>query len=222
MSTLAKGPAVRHANGALSLPVYHEMAAKFSEIVHLSPAGEVTGKTRLSEGRLAIQPVVMPTSGTHAIGLMRNVELDGILQTETDDAGARWSTPTRIGLPNPNAALSVTCAPDGVLLLAFNDDARTKQNLSLAYSTDEGKSWRSFYVVERYEPADTPPLPEGVPPQFSYPWLLQGSDGEFHLLYTWHRLAIKHVSFNRAWLTRMLSAGQDPGAQPPGAPDPPR
>lgn len=222
MSTLVKGPAVRHGNGGLSLPAYHEMAAKFSEIVHLSPVGEVTDKTRLSEGRLAIQPVVVPTSPTRAIGLMRNVELDGILQTQTEDTGARWSAPTRIRLPNPNAALSLTCAPDGALLLAFNDDARTKENLSLAYSADGGQSWRTFYVVERYEPAKTPPLPEGVPPQFSYPWLLQSSDGEFHLLYTWHRLGIKHASFNHAWLAQMLSGGQDPGMNALDAPEPPR
>lgn len=29
--------------------------------------------------------------------------------------------------------------------------------------------------------------------EFSYPFLLQGSDGSLHLLYTWHRTRIKHV-----------------------------
>ena len=208
MSTLAKGPAVQHRDGSLSLPVYHEMAGKFSEILHLSPAAKVTNKTRLSTGRLAIQPVVVPTSDTRAVGLMRNVELDGILQTETRDAGARWGALTRTRLPNPNAALSLVCASEGALLLAFNDDARSKENLSLAYSDDGGASWRRFHVVERYEPANTPVLPEGVPPQFSYPWLVQSSDGDFHLLYTWHRLGIKHVRFNHAWVAERLAEGE--------------
>ena len=75
-----------------------------------------------------------------------------------------------------------------------------------------------FCIVHFRKPlvtaAKTPPLPEGVPPQFSYPWLMQTSDGEFHLLYTWHRLGIKHVQFNQAWLARMLSGDPPEGRAP--------
>lgn len=38
--------------------------------------------------------------------------------------------------------------------------------------------------------------------EFSYPYLIQARDGEFHLAYTWNRSFIKHVRFNRAWLDR--------------------
>jgi len=40
--------------------------------------------------------------------------------------------------------------------------------------------------------------------EFSYPYLIQARDGEFHLVYTWNRSFIKHVRFNRAWLDRRL------------------
>lgn len=36
--------------------------------------------------------------------------------------------------------------------------------------------------------------------EFSYPYLIQTHNGDFHLAYTWNRSFIKHVQFNRAWL----------------------
>lgn len=42
--------------------------------------------------------------------------------------------------------------------------------------------------------------PQGCRYEFSYPFLLQARNGEFHLAYTWNRTFIKHVRFNQAWL----------------------
>ena len=41
--------------------------------------------------------------------------------------------------------------------------------------------------------------------EYSYPYLIQARNGEFHLVYTWNRAFIKHVQFNQAWLDRRLS-----------------
>ena len=38
--------------------------------------------------------------------------------------------------------------------------------------------------------------PESCSQEFSYPYLLQGSDGYIHLIYTWHRTRIKHIRFD--------------------------
>ena len=46
--------------------------------------------------------------------------------------------------------------------------------------------------------------------EFSYPYLIQARNGDFHLVYTWNRSFIKHVQFNRAWLDqRMEKIGYD-------------
>ena len=40
--------------------------------------------------------------------------------------------------------------------------------------------------------------------EFSYPYLIQARNGDFHLVYTWNRSFIKHVWFTRAWLEQRL------------------
>jgi len=40
--------------------------------------------------------------------------------------------------------------------------------------------------------------------EFSYPYLIQTKNGDFHLVYTWNRAFIKHVWFNHAWLQQRL------------------
>lgn len=40
--------------------------------------------------------------------------------------------------------------------------------------------------------------------EFSYPYLIQAQGGDFHLVYTWNRSFIKHVTFTEAWLDQRL------------------
>jgi len=44
--------------------------------------------------------------------------------------------------------------------------------------------------------------------QFDYPYLIQTSNGTFHLLYTWNRAYIKHIQFNQAWLEARRSEAE--------------
>ena len=40
--------------------------------------------------------------------------------------------------------------------------------------------------------------------EFSYPYLIQTHNGDFHLVYTWSRSFIKHARFNHAWLDEQI------------------
>jgi predicted neuraminidase len=40
--------------------------------------------------------------------------------------------------------------------------------------------------------------------EFSYPYLIQTKNGDFHLVYTWNRSFIKQIWFNRAWIDQRL------------------
>jgi predicted neuraminidase len=42
--------------------------------------------------------------------------------------------------------------------------------------------------------------------EFSYPYLIQARNGDFHLVYTWNRSFIKHVWFNLAWIDQRLKS----------------
>lgn len=53
--------------------------------------------------------------------------------------------------------------------------------LSIAISEDEGQSWQISLVLEKAEG------------EYSYPAIIQHSDGTIHVLYTYHRDRIKHV-----------------------------
>lgn len=45
--------------------------------------------------------------------------------------------------------------------------------------------------------------------EFSYPYLIQTHNGDFHLVYTWNRSFIKHMQFNRAWLDARMKESSD-------------
>jgi len=45
--------------------------------------------------------------------------------------------------------------------------------------------------------------------EFSYPYLIQARNGDFHLTYTWNRVFIKHVTFDQLWLNRHLKKVTD-------------
>jgi predicted neuraminidase len=40
--------------------------------------------------------------------------------------------------------------------------------------------------------------------EFSYPYLIQAREGDFHLVYTWNRTFIKHLWFNQVWLDQQI------------------
>lgn len=199
ISTLVKGAPLLFSDGAVGLPVYHELLGKFGELLRLDGEGHAIGKTRLSWGQSSLQPVIVPRSEKEAVGFMRYAgdPPNRILMVRTDDGGVHWSPPEKTALPNPNAAIASTLLSDGALLLAFNNAEENREDLSLALSADFGNAWRIARRLEGGSGSAPAPVPE-----YSYPWVVQDRAGDVHLLYTWGRSRIKHLRFNRAWLER--------------------
>jgi hypothetical protein len=88
---------------------------------------------------------------------------------------------------------------DGAVLLAFNNSANSRENLSLALSRDGGRRWTIIHTFEEGERAG-----DGSRVNFSYPYIIQASDGVVHLVYSWHHTHVKHVSFNETWIRQRV------------------
>ncbi|MDR1424613.1 MAG: exo-alpha-sialidase [Azoarcus sp.] len=150
MSTLVKGAPIFFDNGDIGVPMYHELAGKFGELLVLAPNGKVRRKVRLAHGRRTLQPVVLVEDAAHAVALMRDArhEPPRVWRSETADAGRHWRAPETTDLPNPNSALGALRLDDGRMLAIANDTEGERLRLSLLVSEDRGQHWR---LIHRFE-----------------------------------------------------------------------
>jgi len=201
ISSLVRTPPLFYKDGGVGLATYHEMIGKFGEFLHLDTLGNVVHKSRMSRGRDAIQPMVIPSSLTNAVNFMRYCGKDDprVWKSETEDGGLSWNEPEPIELPNPNAAVAGLRLSDGGILLAFNNSADSRDDMSIARSDDNGTTWRVLHSFEKVKKGAG-----GARHEYSYPCLIQTRDGTIHLFYTWRRTKIKHVPFNQAWLEEKM------------------
>ena len=87
---------------------------------------------------------------------------------------------TATRLANPSAGIDAVRLADGRFLLAYNPTSRGRNTLEVAISTD-GQAWRRAVTLE------------DAPGEYSYPAMIQSSDGLVHVTYTWNRRRIRHV-----------------------------
>ena len=149
----------------------------------------------MNGGVTGFQPALVPLSARRGLLLARDNSKAGQLwASRSEDAGDSWSALASAGLPNPFSGLDAIRLRDGRVLLAFNDTQNNRSNLRLAVSPDGGATWQRLNSLVEEEAGQ----------EFSYPFLLQSSDGLIHLVYTWKRKGIRHVVFNSAWLDAQL------------------
>ena len=192
LSTLARSTPVPRLDGGFDLPIYHEGARKFPELLRFDAtrSNHDFRKLRIGTAFGYLQPALVATGDRTALALLRDAGSERRLRASlTDDGGVTWTPPLATDQANPDSSVAVSRLSDGSLLLAYNPRTDGRTELSLAVSTD-GRSWTKARVVE---------LEAGG--EFSYPSLLTDDDNDMHLVYTWQRKHIRHLRFNRAWLT---------------------
>lgn len=134
----------------------------------------------------AIQPSLLlhDDGSLQAIGRSKQ---DRIFSTWSRDGGRSWSPMRLLDLPNPNSGIDAVVLADGRSLVVYNPTAHGAQwwdgrsQLAVAISND-GEHWRKVLDLESTPGAE-----------FSYPSVIQTSDGLVHVVYTWKRRRIKHV-----------------------------
>lgn len=132
-----------------------------------------------------IQPTLLRRSDGSLMMLARSTGSIGqICLATSSDGGLTWSHASAVEeLPNPNSGIDAVTLADGRHLLIHNPVHQGRSPLVLSLSEDDGKSWQSVQTLED-EPGK----------EFSYPAIIQASDGTVHCVYTWKRLRIRHVT----------------------------
>jgi predicted neuraminidase len=186
---------VQLASGEILLPLYSDRF--LASIMAISSDGGASWQT--SEplvGYGNVQPSLMETNCGKLVAWMReNGPRKRIRHSVSSDCGRTWSSVTESELPNPGAKVAVTALASGDWVLAYNPLVDGRHSLSLAISDDEGRTWRPFHLLEEASPE------EGA---FSYPCLVETSDGAIHVTYSCRQRqdgksqkSIKHVSVRR-------------------------
>jgi alpha-L-rhamnosidase len=83
-------------------------------------------------------------------------------------------------LPNPSSGIDGVTLADGRHVLIYNPTERGRSPLVAGVSRD-GRTWTKAATLE------------DQPGEYSYPAVIQSSDGNVHVTYTWRRERIKHV-----------------------------
>jgi predicted neuraminidase len=171
----------------------------FERTADLGKTWESTGP--IHDGRTfgAIQPTLLTYPDGRIQALCRSQQ-GKVVETSSTDGGKTWSEMAAAALPNPNAGIDGVTLRDGRHLLVYNHTPRGRSPLNVAVSKD-GKSWQASLVLENQ------------PGEYSYPAVIQTSDGQVHITYTWKRTRVKHVVVDPEKLTlREIRDGQWPQA----------
>jgi predicted neuraminidase len=103
-----------------------------------------------------------------------------VFEVSSPDGGRTWGPLTLTSLPNPNAGTDAVTLADGRHLIVYNHTSKGRSPLNVAVSAD-GKEWQAALVLE------------SEPGEYSYPAVIQTSDGLVHVTYTWKRQRIRHL-----------------------------
>nr|WP_294930169.1 sialidase family protein [uncultured Flavobacterium sp.] len=156
----------------------------------------------------AIQPSILfhKDGSIQAIGRTKN---RAIFSTFSKDNGKTWSDIELIGLPNNNSGTDAVTLKNGKHLLVYNHvlppgkeakGPRTPLNLSIS---DDGINWKATLVLE-----------DSKISQYSYPSIIQSSDGMVHIVYTWRRQKLKYVKVDPSKLVALpIKNGIWPGQE---------
>jgi predicted neuraminidase len=135
----------------------------------------------INDGRAVgvIQPGLLKLDDSTVIALMRSTK-GRIYAASTQTHGRAWSDPEPTVLPNPNSGIDAVTLRDGRCVLVYNHTERGRSPLNIAVSKN-GRDWQAAVVLENQ------------PGEYSYPAVIQTTDGFVHITYTWKRQRIKHV-----------------------------
>ena len=173
-------------------------AGKRIHVEHSADNGKTWTKIGpISDPKNTKYKIIQPTILVHSqkrLQILARVNTSGpesrLAQTWSEDGGHTWSVVSDTTLPNNNSAVDAVTLRDGRHLLVYNHSTREDpmggrkgRGILTVATTEDGVNWEAAAVLE-YRTGNV---------QYSYPAVIQTSDGLVHVTYSWHRKRIKHV-----------------------------
>jgi len=164
-------------NGRVLLPLYSD-GFNFSLMAISDDDGASWRPSLPVVGRGPIQPALARRKNGSIVALMRDSgdEPTRVHISESNDRGETWSATTKTEIPN-TASVELLVLQDGRWAFVGNDIDDGRHRLSLFLSDDEGKTWPWKTRMEDHPPGKG---------SYSYPSLIQTTDGLLHLTYSHH------------------------------------
>jgi predicted neuraminidase len=191
LGMLVRSPAAAYADGTIALPIYHELWRKWPALARIDANDRVIDVARMA-GSPLIQPWVVPRSPAEATAFFRwSARTPGVVTyATTRDGGAQWSEWRSTGLVHRDSAVAAALLPDRSPMIVYNNTPGDRRKLALVHLA----TGRSLAL----ESDPRPPFDGPIRREYSYPYLIATSDGRYHLVYTWQRTKIRHVTFTAA------------------------
>ncbi|WP_138480815.1 sialidase family protein [Dyadobacter bucti] len=175
-------------NGRVILPLYSD--GYNLSMMAISEDNGNTWKPGLPVvGRGPIQPAVVQKKNGNLVAYMRDSgdEPTRVHVSESSDKGVSWTATKKTDIPN-TASVELLVLKDGKWAFFGNDIDDGRYQLSLRISDDEGKTWKWKTFIEN---------DLSKKGGYSYPSLIQTTDGMLHITYSHHpeksKKSIKYV-----------------------------
>lgn len=210
--TMVRGKPIVLNDGDYLLPVYHETghdrevvgADTKSFFLRFDPDTHTwTESSRITSANGNLQPAVVQLDDNYLFSFSRRGGGYGpgtegfIVRSESHDGGKTWSDGVDTEFPNPNSAIDLVKLQNGHILLVYNDSGVDRTPLTVAISTDNGKTWphrRNICEGDK---------------DFAYPYAIQGRDGRIHIIFTSdRRTTIHHAVFDESAILNHSTGNQ--------------
>ena len=204
--TMVRGRPIVLSNGDYLLPIYDETGhhTEFTGpdttglFLHFNTKTDIPAlRWRMSEPirwrNGVLQPAVVELEKDHLVAFCRpgggfEARTDRyVLRSESHDGGWTWTRAENTEFPNSNTAVDLLKLRNGHLLLVYNDSMTRRIPLTVAISSDGGRTFTHRKNIA--EGADS----------YAYPYAVQARDGKIHVVATSERrTVIARYSFDES------------------------
>jgi len=177
-----KNKPVQLADGSIlcgSSTEYDGWRVHFEKTSDLGKTWERIGPVNDGKAINAIQPSILFLGGSKLMAVGRTKEKK-VFSVSSPDNGATWGEMSLLDIPNPNSGTDAVTLKDGRHILIFNNTPKGRSPLNIGISAD-GIHWKDVLTLENEKG------------EYSYPAVIQGSDGLVYITYTWKRKNVRFV-----------------------------